>query len=150
MKPSELIRLWDRVRAGLLDTVDRFEERDLDYLPFEGGYSVRRIILHIAQEELGEVQYGMTRALQAFPPEYPESSYPTPEAVKELLNSVHLKTSSYLEQLSGQDLESEIEAGWGGSYLLQDMIWHVIEHEIHHRGELSLIHGLLGREGLDA
>jgi uncharacterized damage-inducible protein DinB len=29
------------------------------------------------------------------------------------------------------------------------VIWHVLEHEIHHRGELSLIHGLLGREGLD-
>jgi uncharacterized damage-inducible protein DinB len=25
----------------------------------------------------------------------------------------------------------------------------VLEHEVHHRGELSLIHGLLGREGLD-
>jgi uncharacterized damage-inducible protein DinB len=30
------------------------------------------------------------------------------------------------------------------------MLWHVVEHEIHHRGELSLILGLLGREGLDA
>jgi uncharacterized damage-inducible protein DinB len=29
------------------------------------------------------------------------------------------------------------------------IIWHVLEHEIHHRGELSLILGLLGREGLD-
>jgi uncharacterized damage-inducible protein DinB len=30
------------------------------------------------------------------------------------------------------------------------MIGHLIEHEIHHRGELSLILGLLGREGLNA
>jgi uncharacterized damage-inducible protein DinB len=30
------------------------------------------------------------------------------------------------------------------------MILHVIEHEIHHRGELSLKLGLLDREGLDA
>ena len=30
------------------------------------------------------------------------------------------------------------------------MIEHMIDHEIHHRGELSLILGLLGREGLNA
>jgi len=30
------------------------------------------------------------------------------------------------------------------------MLWHTIEHEIHHRGELSLTLGLLGRAGLDA
>jgi uncharacterized damage-inducible protein DinB len=30
------------------------------------------------------------------------------------------------------------------------MVWHVMEHEIHHRGELSLLLGMLGHEGLDA
>jgi len=30
------------------------------------------------------------------------------------------------------------------------MLMHTLEHEIHHRGELSLILGLLGRKGLDA
>jgi len=39
------------------------------------------------------------------------------------------------------DKFSDGELGW--------IIWHVLEHEIHHRGELSLILGLLGREGLD-
>jgi uncharacterized damage-inducible protein DinB len=31
-----------------------------------------------------------------------------------------------------------------------EMLGHILEHEIHHRGELSLILGLLGREGLNA
>lgn len=89
MKASELIRLWDRVRQGLKDTIEGFEEQDLDFHPFENGLSVRQIMLHIAQEELGEVQYGMTRALQAFPPEFPEASYPNLAAVKDLLYAVH-------------------------------------------------------------
>ncbi|MCE7990102.1 MAG: hypothetical protein DYG89_53840, partial [Caldilinea sp. CFX5] len=37
----------------------------------------------------------------------------------------------------------------GHAFSLGWIIWHVLEHEIHHRGELSLILGLLGREGLD-
>jgi uncharacterized damage-inducible protein DinB len=32
---------------------------------------------------------------------------------------------------------------------LRSIIWHVLEHEIHHRGELSILIGLLGREGLE-
>jgi uncharacterized damage-inducible protein DinB len=30
------------------------------------------------------------------------------------------------------------------------MISHLLEHEIHHRSELSLILGMLGTDGLDA
>ena len=37
----------------------------------------------------------------------------------------------------------------GEVFTLRWIIWHVLEHEIHHRGELSLALGLLGREGLD-
>ena len=67
-----------------------------------------------------------------------------------MLASVHEETIEYVLNIDDGDLEGEIEVGWGGTYPLIDMIWHVMEHEIHHRGELSLILGLLGREGLDA
>jgi uncharacterized damage-inducible protein DinB len=38
----------------------------------------------------------------------------------------------------------------GAQARLVELFDHIIEHEIHHRGELSLILGVLGREGLDA
>lgn len=112
--------------------------------------AIRQIILHIAQEEYGEIHYGITRRINEFPPPYAPSEYPTIPALTGLLASVHNETLSYLETLQDGDLEREVEAGWGGSYALFDMLWHVMEHEIHHRGELSLILGMLGREGLDA
>ena len=149
MKVSSIARWWARVRAGLIETIDKFSDQDLDYVPFPGSYSVRQIILHIAQEEYGEMQFGITREISEFPPPYPDASYPTVAATKALLASVHDETSKYLEKISDAELEGEIDAGWGGTYLLEDMILHVIEHEIHHRGELSLILGLLGRAGLD-
>jgi uncharacterized damage-inducible protein DinB len=66
----------------------------------------------------------------------------------------HLQVGSRSGWLVGdhedQDLETEIEAQWGERNLLVNFVWHVIEHEIHHRGELYIILGLLGREGLDA
>lgn len=39
---------------------------------------------------------------------------------------------------------------WGPASHLIEMLGHIVEHEIHHRGELSLVLGMLGRPGLDA
>jgi uncharacterized damage-inducible protein DinB len=150
MKVEWIISTWDRIRDGLLDTIDKFKEDELTYIPFDGAYSVGQILLHIAQEERGEIQYGITGELDAFPSDYSQEEYPTKASILKLLSDVHEHTNDYLRALNDDDLYREIKAGWGGKYLLIDMIWHVMEHEIHHRGELSFILGLLGREGLDA
>lgn len=150
MRASKLLQHWDRVRSSLVETIDKFGDAELDFAPFDGGYTVRQLILHIAHEEHLEIQHGITRELDGFPPEYPATSYPTLADAKALLSQVHERTSRLLESLSDPQLDEEIEAGWGGKYVLEDMIWHVLEHEVHHRGELSLILGILGREGLNA
>ncbi len=38
---------------------------------------------------------------------------------------------------------------WRPKYALSEMIGHMIEQEVHHRGGLSLILGMLGHKGLD-
>jgi uncharacterized damage-inducible protein DinB len=43
-----------------------------------------------------------------------------------------------------------VELAWGEVARPIDTLWHLLEHELHHRGELSLMLGLLGRAGLDA
>jgi len=50
------------------------------------------------------------------------------------------------------DLEHVFEGTYGGEeYKLtrQWIIWHVIEHDLHHGGEISLTLGMHGLEGLD-
>lgn len=141
---------WNNVRTGLLETIDKFDQAELDFKPYAGGWSVRQLILHIAQEEHGEFSYGIRQVLDEFPPEYDPQRYTTLETVKSLLASVHAQTIKYLQKLETEDLEKEILAPWGATYQQFEMIGHMIEHEIHHRGELSLILGLLGKQGLDA
>lgn len=150
MSLTKIDQFWTQIRKSLIETIDKFAYEDLSFVPVEDGYSVRQIILHIAQEEYGEIQYGLAQVIDEFPPEYPEDDYQTVESMKALLASVHNQTSRYLETIADDDLEKEFEAQWGEKKPLIDFITHVMEHEIHHRGELSLILGLLGREGLDA
>ena len=62
---------------------------------------------------------------------------------------VHNRTIEFMSTLEIEDLNTIIDYPWDGKGSLGWIIWHVIEHEIHHRGELSLILGMLGREGID-
>lgn len=150
MTAQRVIQLWAQVREGLLETIDRFTDRDLLFVALKNGYSVGEIIQHIAHEEYGEIQYGLTFKLDEFPAKFPEEEYGTIDSSKALLARVHNETTEYLRSIDDSDLAREFEAQWGERRPLVDFIVHVMEHEIHHRGELSLILGLLGREGFDA
>jgi uncharacterized damage-inducible protein DinB len=139
---------WKQVRADLLSALDQFSDTELTYVPFKQSWPVGQIALHIAEAEDGWFRYAVTRELEAFP-EYRFEDYPTKEAIKSILAAVHARTEQYLESLNGSDMSQVVAVPWGESIPLLWIIWHVVEHEIHHRAELSMIHGLLGREGLN-
>ena len=149
MKPDDLFSHWDLVRKGLITVIGKFQEPDLIYCPYPESWPVGQIMVHIANAEEGWFRYVVTGEVEEWPGDLRYENYPTQEKILDILASVHAKTEGYLSSLSEKDLSTEICTPWGKSIPLQWIIWHVIEHEIHHRGELSLILGILGKEGLD-
>src|SRR5262245_10834934 len=111
-----IIAQWERVRAGLLETIDKFGDDELDFKPFAAAWTVRQLMLHIAQEERGEFQYGIVQTLDAFPPEYDPQDYPTTATIKKLLDAVHTPAVAYLRSLDGADLSRVIDTPWGARY----------------------------------
>lgn len=149
MKLSRMFDQWRQVRSGLLVTMDKFSDHELSFIPFDSSRSVGQIMLHIAGAEEGWFRYVIGREYDEWPPEYSLADYPAVGSIKALLTEVHARTEAYLDLQDLADLDSMIDAPWGKSIPHGWIIWHVLEHEIHHRGELSLTLGLLGREGLD-
>lgn len=149
MKLSKVFSHWDQIHADTLAVIDKFSEAELTHVAFEGGMTVGHIALHIADAEEGWFRLIATQERDEWPSDFTLENYPTKEAIKALLSLVHSKTMTYLEAQTTNDLEKVFVSPWG-TFSLQFIIWHAIEHEIHHRGELSLILGILGREGLDA
>ena len=49
------------------------------------------------------------------------------------------ETNAYLEKLIESDLQCVNGTPWGNHHYLMEMTGHLIEHETHHRAELSLI-----------
>jgi uncharacterized damage-inducible protein DinB len=150
MDVEQVLRHWSRIRSGLLETIDLFHEDELGFLVYPNGRTVRQIALHIAQEELGEFAYGVTQELAQFPADYDEADYPDRQSIKNLLDSIHGETIGYLKKKTDAQLNENVRTPWGAEYLLIEMINHLKEHEVHHRGELSLALGILGRDGYDA
>jgi uncharacterized damage-inducible protein DinB len=149
MKPSTLFSHWKRIRTGLIETIDKFDQNMLEYTPFDGSYSAARIMLHIADAEEGWFRYVVGKRYDEWPSHFTVENYPTLTEIKGALNKVHGETEDFLESLSASDMEKIIQTPWEEPIPLGWIIWHVLEHEVHHRGELSLILGMLGKEGLD-
>jgi uncharacterized damage-inducible protein DinB len=148
MKLSAMYSHWDQVRSGLLSTIAEFSEDELQYAPFKDSWSAGQIMLHIADCEENWL-HGVVQG--DFDPwiSYPLSEYPSKVDIRRLLDSTRERTIAFLDELTTGDLETIYTSPNGEKYTLRWIIWHVLEHEIHHRGELSLILGLLGRVGLD-
>ena len=148
MKLSELFSHWHEIHTGTLAILDKFSDQELTHVTYDGGMTVGRIALHIADAEEGWFRLIATKERDEWPVDFTLENYPTRSAIKTLLAEVHAKTFAYLDTLTIADFDTLFESPWG-QFTLRFVIWHVLEHEIHHRGELSLILGTLGREGLD-
>lgn len=145
MKPVQLFQHWAQVRTGLIETIQKFSEEELGYQPFPGAWCVGQIAVHIAECEEYWLQ-GVVLGKSLPDALYPYKQYPRKADVINLLSETHARTSVLLDSLEETDLARPVTAE---GTTVEWVVWHVLEHEIHHRGEMSLIHGLLGREGLD-
>ena len=148
MRLDELFAHWEHVRHGLLSTMDLFEEEELAYRPFGESWTVGDLMRHVPNAEAGWFQYVVRGKLPAWPVHEAEG-YATIGAIQELMAGVHAETMEYLAGFGLEELNRPVSTPWGETLTLSWVTWHVLEHEIHHRGELSLILGLLGRKGLE-
>jgi uncharacterized damage-inducible protein DinB len=148
MQLNTMFTHWSQVRADLLATIDKFSDAELNFTPYPGAWPVGQVMLHIADCE----DYWLHCLVQKIiSPDvlYQLADYPTKAAIQRRLHEAHQRTVALLERMDESDLTREYESQRGERFPLGWIIWHVLEHEIHHRGELSMTLGLLGREGLD-
>ncbi|HEY64331.1 MAG TPA: DinB family protein [Caldilineae bacterium] len=149
MNAREVFGHWDTVRRDLLRGLELFTDEELDFRPAPVYQrTVGDIARHIAEAEDGWFHY-VVRGEHSAWPEYSRDAYPTRQSVINLLERVHEKTLAWLETVDEDDLDQVIRTPWNAELSLQWIIWHVLEHEIHHRGELYLCLGLLGKEAPD-
>jgi uncharacterized damage-inducible protein DinB len=148
MNAAEMFGHWQSVRRDLLRALDMLADEQLGFVPREGLWSLGTVACHIAEAEEGWFRYVVTRELGAWP-EFAAGDYATVESIRTLLAGVHSRTEAYLATVDVVDLERIIDAPWNEAIPLRWIVWHVLEHEVHHRGEIYLMLGLMGMEAPD-
>jgi uncharacterized damage-inducible protein DinB len=141
---------WTQVREGLNTALDLLADDQLDFTPRAGLWSLRETVCHIATVEKGWFRYIITHEVSGWAEaEYPPASYPSVAALKALLAEEHARSVAYFLPDLEEKLAQPVLLPWGKETSVAWILLHVLEHEIHHRGEVYLMLGMLGIEAPD-
>lgn len=149
MQANDVFGHWNHVRRGLVEALDQLTDGQLGFVPRDGLWSLGQVACHIADAEDGWFRYCLWKEVDGWPPDMNARDCATVAAVKERLRTVHARTETFLAASSMADLQAQVALPWGPTVSAQWIVWHVLEHEIHHRGEIYLMLGLMGMEAPD-
>ena len=137
---EEYLEHAERYRAVTLQLLDQAECLDLDWRPTPEAMSLGQQFVHVAQAEDFQIR-GLLRG------EWDEERVRLPAQVtgiaevRELLARVRAHTLEGLADVSSGQLEERVGEP---AATLRSWLWFVLEHEIHHKAQISLYLRLLG------
>ncbi len=70
----------------------------------------------------------------------------TVSAIESEISRTHAKTEDFLNATSIEDFNRIVQVPGNGTPKLGWILWHVLEQQIHHRGELFLCLSLMGKD----
>ena len=136
--------LVSAVRRHLEETlplIKQLTEVNVMSRPIEGGREIGEIVLHV----LRSLEYYMkgitTNQWETLP--YNIETYDSAESIIELAEKVFEKAKVYSSLISTSDLGRKIEV-FNRPATVTELLLEMIEHSIHHRGQITVYYRLLG------
>lgn len=133
---------FERVRARTLRVIAVIPADRFDWAPRAGAFSFADLIRHIGATE----RYMFAENAQRRPSRYPGCGPELadgPQEVLAFLDRMHRESCAIFGQLTPEDLRSRCETPGGVSLPVWKWLRSMIEHEIHHRGQIYLLLNLL-------
>jgi len=136
--------LKDAVRRHLNETlpiIGQLAEIDIRSKPVPGGREIGEVILHLIRS----LEYYMRGIVESFwePLPYTLETYNTSEAIINLAEQVFKKVSEYMYFVRLMNLKESTET-FKRPATLAEIILEMLEHSIHHRGQITAYYRLLG------
>ena len=142
---GEFLKYLDRVRQRTSGVVACITEASLEWSPGEGLFTPGDLVRHIA----GTERWMWAENVMGRPSRYPG---PGPElasgldAVIEYMQTLHAEAVQIFRGLSQQQLQARIPTVGGIELTVWKWLRAMVEHEIHHRGQLYTTLRLAGVE----
>ena len=134
---------WEMVRGRTVRVVDWIPEDRLEWTWQPGKFTLGDVVRHLAAIERYMYAENAARRPSRYPGHGRELAEGLP-AVRAFLDRCHAETVEILGGLSDGDLREKCVTPGGASLAVGKWLRLMVEHEIHHRGQLYLGLGLLG------
>jgi uncharacterized damage-inducible protein DinB len=145
------------VRRRTKRYVEGLSAEQLSWCPSDKVESVGTLLIHIAAVEFSWIQEDIMRRpmgeewMIAFPIRFdlPQISGKSLEYFLEKLDTVRTQTRNVLASLGDEDLSRTITPldeesdGEATQYTIEWILYHLIEHEAHHKGQIAVMKRLL-------
>jgi len=137
---------WDRESAHTVKLLQALPTTQYDFRPDPGGRSLGELAWHLAEGD-AYISYGIDQRQFSMGSGFKPPNIERPRTVEELApryEQVHREAVARIRKLSPEDLDQTIQF-FRGPVTIRDILWSaIIAHEIHHRGQLTLMCRLAG------
>lgn len=133
---------FERVRARTLRVIKCIPPEKLDWTYKEGKFTLGDLVRHIAAAE----RYMFAENVQFKPSRYPGHLKELADGyadVLKFLNTAHAEAVAIFRGLSDEDLQKKCTTPGGTQITVWKWLRAMIEHEIHHRGQIYLYLAML-------
>ena len=140
---AEFLRYYGRIRERTSRVVALIPRERLEWTPQAGKFTLGDLVRHLA----GIERYMFAENARQRPSRYPGHGRELADgwtAVQDYFERCHRETMEILGGLSGEDFARTCVTPGGGSLPVWKWLRAMIEHEVHHRGQIYLCLGMLG------
>lgn len=133
---------FEKIRERTLRVVRCIPADRIDWTYHAGKFTFADIIRHLAAIE----RYMYAENVQLRPSRYPGHGRELADGysgVLEFMNRMHLEAMEIFRSLSDDDLKRKCITPGGASVTIWKWLRAMVEHEVHHRGQIYLYLGLL-------
>ncbi len=137
---DRLISTWNRVHKQSLRVMSVVPADRMDWRPSEGMFTMRELVWHLPESELGFVRTAMAGSTEKVALDLSTSS---PEEIVSVFEDQHKRLVEEVATLDEEKMNEEIEV-FNRRMRRKILLWSMTEHEIHHRGQLYTYLRLVG------
>ncbi|HKG22795.1 MAG TPA: DinB family protein [Blastocatellia bacterium] len=136
------LNYFERVRGRTLKVIMRIPPERIDWTYREGKFSFADLIRHLATIE----RYMYAENAQLKPSLYPGHGKELADGYRNVLDfmgRMHAESMEIFSKLSDEDLKKKCVTPEGGPITVWKWLRAMVEHEVHHRGQIYLYLSLL-------
>jgi uncharacterized damage-inducible protein DinB len=139
---NSFLEYFEKIRGRTLRVIRCIPPDKIDWTYREGKFSFGDLIRHLASIE----RYMYAENVQLKPSRYPGHGKELADGYDEVLgfmNRLHAESMEIFRALTDEDLQKRCLTPGGTSITVRKWLRAMIEHEVHHRGQIYLYLGML-------